>query len=382
MSSTWSIPNRISAIVTLLRKQEAGSTAFAHRHTYWSARAPLRSSDRQATSAIPPFSANPFARAGIPIVFQGLFIIPVHHPLQVNIGSNVSAFCRYQFRAAVVALAASLAAPGCAVAQTSGRLLATSGVVQAEGAGGGGLVPWALITGYGTRDQIGANLHATAVPLSDFTLGTAGVAAGFHDRIELSYAHEWFDTGKAGSRLGLGNGYQFHLDVAGIKVRLHGNAVYDQDDWLPEISVGTQLKSADQHAVLRAIGARSTDGVDVYLAATKLFLAQSLLVDLTVRATEANQFGLLGFGGDRDGGYSPQFEGSAAFLVTRRLAIGAELRTKPDNLRFAREGNAYDVFAAYFLDKHVSTTLAFADLGPIARQGDQTGAYLSLELGF
>ena len=267
-------------------------------------------------------------------------------------------------------------------AQDSSRLLATSGVVQVEGAGGGGLVPWALITGYGTRDQIGGNIHDTVVPLPDFTLNTAGVAAGFYDRLELSYAHEWFDTGKAGGRLGLGDGYQFDLDVVGVKVRLYGDAVYDQDAWLPEISVGTELKSADQHAVLRALGAQSTDGADAYIAATKLFLAQSLLVDVTIRATKANQFGLLGFGGDADGGYSPQFEGSAAFLVTRRLAIGAELRTKPDNLRFAREGDAYDVFAAYFFNKHVSTTLAFADLGPIARQGDQDGAYLSLELGF
>ena len=285
-------------------------------------------------------------------------------------------------RAAVLLLAATTAAPEVASAQDSGRLLATSGVVQIEGAGGGGLVPWALITGYGTRDQVGGDVHDTVVPVTDFTLNSAGVAVGFYDRVELSYDHEWFYTGRAGGRLGLGNDYQFNLDVAGLKVRLLGDAVYDQDSWLPEISVGTQLKSADQHAVLRAIGAQSTDGVDAYIAATKLFLAQSLLVDVTVRATKANQFGLLGFGGDADGGYSPEFEGSAAFLVTRRLALGAEFRSKPDNLRFAREGDAYDVFAAYFFDKHVSATLAFANLGPIARQGDQDGVYLSLELGY
>ncbi len=264
----------------------------------------------------------------------------------------------------------------------SSRLLATSGVVQVEGAGGGGLVPWALITGYGTRDEVGGDVHATGVALQDFTLGSAGVAAGFYDRIELSYAHEWFDTGRAGGRLGLGDGYQFHLDVAGLKVRLYGDAVYDQDSWIPQIAVGTELKSADQHGVLRAIGAQSTDGADFYIAATKLFLAQSLLVDATVRATKANQFGLLGFGGDADGGESAEFEGSAALLVTRRLALGAEFRSKPDNLRFAHEGDASDVFAAYFFDKHLSATLAFVDLGEIARQGDQNGVYLSLEAGF
>jgi hypothetical protein len=50
----------------------------------------------------------------------------------------------------------------------SGKLLATGGVSQVEGAGGGGLAVWALTTGYGTNDGIGANVHYTAVPLPDF----------------------------------------------------------------------------------------------------------------------------------------------------------------------------------------------------------------------
>ncbi|MBV9749429.1 MAG: DUF3034 family protein [Acetobacteraceae bacterium] len=267
-------------------------------------------------------------------------------------------------------------------AQDSGRLLATSGVTEIEGSGGGGLTPWALITGYGTRDSVGANAHYTFVYLPDYTLHSAGASVGLFDRVELSYDHEWFDTGATGAKLGLGSGYQFNLDVAGIKVRLLGNAVYDQDSWLPQVAVGAQFKAADSHAVLRAIGARSPDGVDFYASATKLFLAQSLLVNATLRATEANQFGLLGFGGDRNQGYSLQFEGSAALLLTRKLAIGAEFRTKPDNLSFAHEGPAFDAFAAYFLNKHVSATLAFVSLGSIAGQKDQNGVYFSLQAGF
>lgn len=267
-------------------------------------------------------------------------------------------------------------------AQESGRLLATSGVSQIEGAAGGGLVPWAVISGYGTRDAVGGTLHGTFVSVPDFTLASTGASVGLYDRVELSYVHQWFDTGSAGGRLGLGSGFQFHLDVAGLKLRLLGNAVYDQDRWLPEISVGAQFKAADQHAVLRAIGASSPNGVDFYVAATKLFLAQSLLVNATARATKANQFGLLGFGGDRDNSYSPEFEGSAALLLTRRLALGAEIRTKPDNLGFAREGTACDAFAAYFFSKNLSVTLAYLDLGPVARQGDQNGLYLSLQTGF
>ena len=46
-----------------------------------------------------------------------------------------------------------LATTGMALA--GDRLIATSGVSQIEGAAGGGLVPWAVIAGYGTRDQFG-----------------------------------------------------------------------------------------------------------------------------------------------------------------------------------------------------------------------------------
>jgi hypothetical protein len=264
----------------------------------------------------------------------------------------------------------------------SGRLLATAGVSQVEGAGGGGLAPWALITGYGTRDAIGANVHATYVPLSDFTLTTAGAAVGLFDRIEISGARQAFDTGTTGSKLGLGNGFTFHQNIFGAKVKIVGDAVYDQDSWLPQIAFGIQYKTDDRGAVIHAIGGRETHGVDYYLSATKVFLGESLLANVTIRETKANQFGILGFGGDKDNGYSTEFEGSLALLLSRRIAIGAEYRTKPDNLGFAREQNAADAFVAFFLNKNISATLAYVDLGDIATFRNQRGAYLSLQAGF
>ena len=285
-------------------------------------------------------------------------------------------------RSAMCGLAGLILAAHAGHAQDSGRLLATSGVTQLEGAGGGGLVPWALITGYGTNDSFGANTHYTVVGLPSFLLQSAGAAVGVFNRLELSYAHEWFNTQATGAKLGLGSGYQFDMDVVGAKLRLFGDAVYDQDSLLPQVAVGTQFKAANSHAVLQAIGARSPDGVDFYVAATKLFLAQSLLLDSTIQATKANQFGLLGFGGDRNDSYTVQYEGSATLLLARNIAIGAEVRTKPDNLSFAKEGPAFDAFAAYFLNKHLSATLAFVALGPIARQNGQNGVYFSLQGGF
>ncbi len=263
-----------------------------------------------------------------------------------------------------------------------GRLLGTGGITSIEGAGGGGLTPWALITGYGTEDAIGVTANGTAVRLPDFTLVTTGAAVGIHDRLELSYAHQWFDTGNTGRALGLGQGFTFTQDVFGAKLRLFGDAVYDQDSWRPQVSLGLQYKIEDHAALLRAIGARDSRGVDVYLAATKLFLAQSVLVNATLRLTRANQTGLLGFGGDRDNGYSPEFEGSAALLLTRWLAIGGEYRTRPDNLRFAHESPALDAFIAAFPTKNVSVTLAYVGLGTIADRKDQNGVFLSLQAGF
>ena len=111
------------------------------------------------------------------------------------------------------------------------------------------------------------------------------------------------------------------------------------------------------------------------------FLAQSLLVNVTLRETKANQFGILGFGGDKNNGYSTQFEGSAAYLFSRKFAIGAEFRTKPDNLSIAREDNAFDVFAAYFITKNVSATVAYVNLGNIVIHDNQQGVYLSLQAG-
>lgn len=109
----------------------------------------------------------------------------------------------------------------------SGRLLATGGVSQIEGAGGGGLAAWALITGYGTDNGIGVNGHATTVILPDYRLTSLGFAAGFFDRVELSYSRLEFNTLGVGAALGLGHSYTFHMDAFGAKLRLFGDAVYD-----------------------------------------------------------------------------------------------------------------------------------------------------------
>jgi hypothetical protein len=263
----------------------------------------------------------------------------------------------------------------------SGKLLATGGVSNVEGAGGGGLATWALISGYGTRDGVGVNAHGTFIRTGDYSLWSGGAAIGLFDRVELSYAHQSFDTQHVGALLGLGQGFTIDQDIYGAKVKIIGDAVYDQDSWLPQVAAGVEYKRNDRGWLIKAIGGASDNGTDYYVAFTKLFLAESLLVDATVRETKANQFGILGFGGDKDNGYSTEFEGSAAYLFSRNFAVGAEYRTKPDNLGIAREDAAWDVFAAYFLTKNVSLTAAYVDLGNIVIKDHQNGAYLSVQVG-
>jgi hypothetical protein len=285
----------------------------------------------------------------------------------------------------LVMMAALISSPAHAEASwdrfDGGKLLATGGVSQVEGTGGGGLANWALITGYGTRDGIGANIHYTAVPLPDYSLQSAGIAVGLFDRLELSYAWQEFNTQDVGTALGLGRGFTFHQNIFGAKLKLVGDAVYDQDSWLPQISVGLQHKENDRAAIIAAVGGKGSVGTDYYIAASKLFLAQSLLVNATLRETKANQLGILGFGGDKHNAYSTQFEGSVAYLISRRFAVGAELRTKPSNLGVAHEGAAWDLFAAYFFNKNLSLTAAYADLGNLVIKNGQQGAYLSLQAG-
>jgi hypothetical protein len=263
-----------------------------------------------------------------------------------------------------------------------GKLDLTRGVSQVEGAAGGGLASWALITGNETNDGVGGEANGTYVALPDYSLRAYGAGVGLYDRVEVTYEGQDFDTGKTGAKLGLGRGFTFHQDVIGAKVRVFGDAVYDQDRWWPQVSVGAQYKINNQPDIIHAVGGKDASGVDVYIAATKILLNYSLVLDATVRFTRANQFGLLGFGGDRNDNYQPEFEGSAGYLVNRRLLIGMEYRTKPSNLGFARENDAYDAFAAVALTKAVSVTAAYVDLGDIATFPRQRGVYVSLQAGF
>jgi len=226
------------------------------------------------------------------------------------------------------------------------------------------------------------------VSLSDFRLRSYGVAVGALDRVEASVTQDQFSaTGTALS------GLTVEQRIYGLKVRLTGDAVYDQDSWAPQTAVGVEYKRnsgiSDVPGVVdpRQLGAVADSGSDFYLSATKVYLAQSLLLDVTLRYTNANELGLVGFGGDLRRDRSVRFESSVAYLLSRTVAVGAEYRDKPHNLSVDDERGAWDAFVAWTASRHVSVVAAFVSLGSILSPvthdtSDQNGAYLSLQVGF
>lgn len=267
-------------------------------------------------------------------------------------------------------------------AMAGDRLLGTGGVSQIEGTGGGGLTPWALIIGYGTDAQIGgAAFFTRAKTGDDFELNTGGIAIGFYNRLELSLSQTKFELGSTVPRESI------RLNTMGIKLRLFGDAIYDQDSWVPQVSAGALIKhNEDFDLVPKSLGAQHSTGVDYYLAASKLYLdavfGRNILLGATMIATKANQFGLLGFGGDLNDDYQIKPSYSAAIMLTDNLLLGMEYRYKPDNLGAFNENDAKDVFVTWFPHKRFSITAAAVDLGDIADKSNQSAWYLSGQISY
>ena len=262
-----------------------------------------------------------------------------------------------------------------------GKLRLTNGIATLDGASGGGLAGWAIIAGRETFEGIGASAHITYVELPNYNWESHGIAVGLFDRFELSYARQNLDTIDIGAALGLGRSYVLNQDVFGAKLRLFGDAVYGPPA-LPQVAVGVQYKHNLDGPVARAVGGRSDKGTDFYVSATKIVLSQSVLLNATLRYTKANQLGLLGFGGDKSNDRSLQFEGSAGYMLSRNFVVGAEYRTKPDNLSVAREDDWLDLFAAWSITDNFTLTAAYVDLGSIATAQKQRGGLLSLQAAF
>lgn len=257
----------------------------------------------------------------------------------------------------------------------NGKLLGTGAATTIEGAYGGGIVPWATTASYAEEGEWGFTVNGNFADVDDFQLGVQSLNATYGNRIEVSYAQQ---------RLGLNTiGGDLKQEIYGLKVRVAGDLIYGD---LPQFSIGVQHKRNTTFALPQAVGATDDSGTDVYISAAKAWLAgpfaRTWVANMTLRATKANQLGLLGFGGDKNDDYEAMAEASVGMFIDRHWLIGAEYRQKPDNLGFAQEYDWRDVFVGWFPNKSVAVVVAYVDLKSIAGLPDQSGAYASVQISF
>lgn len=327
-----------------------------------------------------------------------------------------------------------------------GKVLLTGGVASIDGAGGGGITPWAVINGYGTRDGINGSLHYTYTHLPNYSLNSYGASVGFYDRLELSYTRSTLPTGSTFDTVGLIAGLlpgvvgdtgigafntTIEMDVFGAKLRLFGDAVYTSDSLIPQVAIGGFYKDNKNEDLLTTLQAAKRKDWEAYVSATKIYFPFSTLVNLTARYTSANQTGLTGFGykdrtvggsGKKDNKKEVRFEASIATLVSKNTAFGAEYAQHGKSLDNVgvnlngigtgqlvgvindvlgpvtevagvsldhledtltqHEDDWYDLFFAYAPNKRISFVVAYAMLGNITLTPDQHGFYLSTHLTF
>ncbi|MDP5054258.1 MAG: DUF3034 family protein [Congregibacter sp.] len=271
------------------------------------------------------------------------------------------------------ALAMGLMLALIAPSMAGSKLLGTSGGQQLEGQAGGGIVPWAVLAGYGDVGEWGLSAAATRVSVDDFELDVTGIAVSFSNRIELSFAQQRLDV----QPLGL----EIDQQIVGGKLRLGGDLIYGQ---LPAISAGIQWKRNRDNAIPEALGAQDDQGIDYTASASRLWLnalaGRNVFANATLRHTSANQIGLLGFGGPEGSHGEFVAEGSVGVFLNRHWVVGAEYRQKPNQLQSVNEDSWTDVFVGWFPGKRFSVIGAYTDLGDIAGLAKQRGFYLSLQL--
>lgn len=262
------------------------------------------------------------------------------------------------------------------------RLLATGGVSTIEGAAGGGIVPMAVLSGYGAQEEQSAVAFGSYVDTGDYQLEVIGGSWSWRNRVELSIAQQKLTHDSLTAALSLPTN-SISQRIISAKVRLAGDLIYTP---MPQISIGIQHKKNLDFLVPAAVGAKNDSGTDVNLTATKLILGgffnRNVLLNANLRYTNANQTGLVGFGGDKNDDKELLPEISAGVLLNRHWLLGTEYRQKPNNLSFIKEDDWQTAFIGWFPNKRIAVVAAYVDLGEVATFKDQTGWYLSLQGSF
>lgn len=262
---------------------------------------------------------------------------------------------------------------------------AQAAITDVDGQAGGGLVPWALLSS-------GPTVAISHLNTQNLGVNIIAANTSFANRVEVSYAHSMLDV--TGSTLGSNN--IDAVDNVGLKVKLN-----DMGDAMPQFALGLVYKKASgnlpDNVLTPALGIDSSS-TDVYAAATKIVNlgGKNVLLNGVLRATKANQMGLLGFGGGSTAGaktgYSIEPEVSAELFAADNVVIGAEYRAQPSNSVAATDGvlhqnSAYDLNVVYVANKNLTLTAAYVGLGQVApgvtgSSNNQNGMFLQAQVGF
>ena len=301
------------------------------------------------------------------------------------------------------------------IANTGSRLLASGGVSSVEGAAGGGITPWALIAGYGSNEEINATANIQHLQAGEYQLHSYGAAVGFYDRFEFSLQQQNLDVSSATMTNVfnfLSNGptpaliapsTQIEQTIIGGKLKVYGDALFSENPYIPQVSVGFQYKknqSFDSSLALydgavpipntgipALLGATQDSGIDYYISASNVLLGafdgNNVLYNLTARLSKANTLGLLGFESADDNSYALEMAASFAVFTGRHTLIGMEIRQQTDRLSgLAKADTISDFFVSYLPSKEWSITAALVNLGNLPLQPKSKGFYLSFTANY
>ncbi len=262
---------------------------------------------------------------------------------------------------------------------------AQAAVTNVEGQAGGGLVPWALLSS-------GPTVAITHLNTQNLGINSVAMNTSFANTVEVSYAHNMLDV--VGSN-GLGGNNIDAVDNLGMKVKL-----VDMSDSMPQVALGLVYKNATGNLPSNVLNPNlgiSTSSTDVYAAATKVMSigGKNVLLNGVLRATKANQMGLLGFGGGSTAGaksgYSIEPEVSAEIFAADNVILGAEYRAQPSNGVTANDGvlhqnAAYGLHIVYVANKNFALTASWVNLGQVAPgvngSNSQNGMWLQAQVNF
>ena len=282
--------------------------------------------------------------------------------------------------------------------------------IMIEGAGGGGLNPWALIANCNIKKAVTPAVFGTYGTTPNYDVYSAGINLSISKYAEVYYAHQSMGlpqsltstlTSGAGSILpaDVANENSIDQDIVGGKLQVYGgNGV------IPALAVGMNYHMTSAPIPL-ALGAHA-NGADFYVAGTGIYplLGSHIILDADIYITRSNYLGLLGQGGAGYRNYGAQGGASVGYFVRKDVVVGAEWRSFPgDNLFGAqsylqtalhdpgvnlKQSDWYDGFIAYMPNPQFSVVAAILDLGNMVNipghsvNSNQTGFYLSTTAAF